>query len=589
MRVLLLHAEDSAVSGPWSRQRWDLIVDLGKSARFSEQRWSAQLGCPVLRADAFGEGVADARRVRELLFTGRGRLLDEEGIDWWELTNLRVAGELLSALILRRVAAEIKAEAELWTTRTSWQATVLGGACNREMRSFGKSGLAAAAEQARHYAAVVRRFPAAQIKQIFLDKYDADYRWRSRFSARPKRSTEPVVLLPSAYENVSRMAAAYARLLPEQRFLMITTRWSAEQFSPTPNVEVRELAAYAGGEYPARENAALQEGWQRLKEDLCGGSEFRMLLAGGILEAFPAWFRDGLCVRNAWREAIEHEPVCGVLCGDDSNMYTRLPVLLAAKRKIATVDFHHGALNGHYLMKDLPSDLYLAKNEMERDYLLRVCGLPEKRVVMGAPASIGAGTRDSAVATPDFDRQEGTSAVLFSEPYEVLGMRAEEVYRELLPPLLGVVRENGRGLVIKLHPFESRAQRIRMVREIVTPEERKLVTVVDGPLTQELLSRAWFGITVESTTVMDCVERGIGCFLCGWLQRSAYEYVQQYARFGVGEELQNAEQIREIPARLAALAGRVAPSWKSITADATKLQGWLGCGAAEGCGARLGR
>jgi hypothetical protein len=581
MRVLLLHPEDSPAQGPWSRERWDLIVDLGRSSQFTERKWSDEQGCPVLRSDGFREGVADARRVRELFSAGGNVLLDEEGIDWWKVMSLRILPEMFTALMLGRLATEIPAGSELWATRVSWQGTVLGGARDLPVRSFGRSGVSRAAAQAMHYARLLRRFPAPQIKQIFLDKYDASYRWRSRFAARPKPLTEPVVLLPSAYENVSRMAAGYARALPEQRFLMITTRWSGRQFSPPANVEIRDLAAY-GSEYPRAEIAAVLERWRSLKTDLCSAPELRMLQQAGILESFPEWFGDGLCARNAWREAIEREPVCGVLCGDDSNMYTRLPVLLAARRKIATIDFHHGAFDGNYLIKDLPCEVYLAKNEIERDYLLRVCGLAGDRVMTGAPCSSARAQSPTLTAR---DRDRGASAVLFSEPYEVAGMRADEVYRELLPPLLEVARKNGRGVIVKLHPFESRAQRTRMVQEILSAEQQKLVTVIDGPLTAELLARTWFGITVESTTVMDCAERGISCFLCGWLAKSPYEYVQQFARFGVGEELQSAEQIEEIPARLAA-EGKSARLWRPATVDAAKLQGWLRCGLAEGCVAR---
>ena len=121
--------------------------------------------------------------------------------------------------------------------------------------------------------------------------------------------------------------------------------------------------------------------------DLRSSTELAVLWQAGVLGRFPGWLRDGLGARNAWREVLEREPVCGVLCGDDSNIYTRLPVLLAARRRIATVDFHHGAFDGRYLLKDLPCDVYLAKNEMERDYLLRVCGLTPDKVVIGSPPS----------------------------------------------------------------------------------------------------------------------------------------------------------------------------------------------------------
>jgi hypothetical protein len=54
-------------------------------------------------------------------------------------------------------------------------------------------------------------------------------------------------------------------------------------------------------------------------------------------------------------------------------------------------------------------------------------------------------------------------------------MRVEEVYLELLPPLCRLARESGHGLIIKLHPFESLSQRRRIIRDILTPEDRKLV------------------------------------------------------------------------------------------------------------------
>ena len=148
---------------------------------------------------------------------------------------------------------------------------------------------------------------------------------------------------------------------------------------------MRDLAGYAKSDSAGEEVRSLTERWRKLRTDLCESPELRVLVQAGLLDSFPAWIRDGLSARDAWREVLEREPVDGVLCGDDSNLYTRLPVLLAARRKIKTVDFHHGALDGRYALKDLPCDLYLAKNEMERDYLLRVCDLPAEKLVLGAP------------------------------------------------------------------------------------------------------------------------------------------------------------------------------------------------------------
>jgi len=580
MRVLLVHPEDSPRSGPWARQSWDLIVDLGRSSRFSAQEWSEQYGCPVLRTDSLRQGIADAKRVRQIFSIGRGRLLDEEGLDWWDLTSLLIVPEALSLLALERVAAEISPSAELWATRPGWPASTLAALAGRTCHSFGQSAWARSAARALHYAAFVKRFSAAQIKEIFLDKYDAGYRWRSYLAAKPKRCSDPVVLLPSAYGNVSRTGSAYARLLPQQSFLMVATRQGAKQFAPPANVQVRDLAAYAQAEPAAREMASLTEHWFELRAELDSTPESRMFSQAGLLEAFPGWIRDGIGARNAWSEVIEREPVCGVLCGDDSNLYTRLPVLLAARRKIPTVDFHHGAFDGRYLLKELACDLYLAKNEMERDYLSRICGLPSARIMIGAPPGVACAAKGPGL-------EEGGSAIFFSEPYESAGMRADEVYREILPALCRVAGEHGRNVILKLHPFENRSQRSRMIRDVLSSADQRLVTVRDGPLTNELLSKAWFGITVESTTVMDCLESGICCFLCGWLTLSLYEYMQQFSRFGVGEVLQSAEQISEAPRRLEEFRNRraTAPSL-SQPVDPAMLQRWLTSGLYEPSGAR---
>ena len=115
-----------------------------------------------------------------------------------------------------------------------------------------------------------------------------------------------------------------------------------------------------------------------------------------------------------------------------------------------------------------------------------------------------------------------------------------------------------------------------MVHDILSPEDRNLMNLVDGPLTSELMARAWCGITVESTTVVDCLRNGVCCFLCGWMSLSPYDYPQQYARFGIGEVLQNAQELLEIPSRLREFQNR--PPMKlnlSVTVDPAMLEQWL--------------
>ena len=574
MRALLIHPDDSPRRGPWTRQRWDLVVDLAQSSPFSAEEWVRQYGCPVLRAEAFQEEVQDFRRVRKLFDIGKNQLLDHEGIDWWDLTSLLLAFEMRSVLGMQRMAPEISPSAELWSTRPGGPARILALLLKRNVHAFRTGRMERATDRISHYAGLAHRFSPAQIKQIFFDKYDPAYQWRSRFARRHPPQSEPVVLLPSAYVNVSRMSVAYARLLPELRFLVVATRESAKQFEAAANIQIRDLAAYVASEPPVAEIASLEQGWRTLRTDLSSVPELRILGELGHLDAIPRWIRDGVIARDAWREVIEREPVCGVLCGDDSNLYTRLPVLLAAKRNIPTVDFHHGAFDGRYLLKDLPSDVYLAKTEAERDYLVRLCGLPEDRIAMGAPSS-------AQVVSAGEHHEEGTSVIFFSEPYEVSGMRGEEVYRELLPPLYRVARENGRELIVKLHPFESASQRGRLIREIMGPVECHHTRVLDGPLTAELLSRAWFGITVESTTVVDCLRHGVPCFLCGWYTVIPCGYLDQYERFGIGERLANVAEVASIPMRLtkarrpdpcAVLAGAVDPA---------KLHIWLTSGVRD--------
>jgi hypothetical protein len=71
--------------------------------------------------------------------------------------------------------------------------------------------------------------------------------------------------------------------------------------------------------------------------------------------------------------------------------------------------------------------------------------------------------------------------------------------------------------------------------------------IVSGPLSAELLESAWFGITVESTTVVDCARHGVPCFLCEWLVSTPFGYVEQYARFGIGRRLLSPGDLEQIP------------------------------------------
>jgi hypothetical protein len=542
LKTLLVHPEDSPCSGPWAGEKWDLIVDLGKSSAFTRAAWQERLNSPILQSDTLRRGTQDFDSIRQLLHAGRKQLLDEIGLDWWELVSVLIYPELQDAVLLRRLAEQLDATAELYVTRLAWPASGIGILLQRPLRTFPDTSHSS---HFRHYSDVLRRLSFDQLAQIFLDKYDVRYRWRSRFAARQRGAPGPFVLLPSAYTNVSRMALAYASMVPEQSFLLVATRRSGTHFDPAPNVTCASLAAYAGGPEPKTEYLGLLGKWRNLQYNLAVLPEIDLLFRAGLLEGFPKHFRDGLAIRNAWRKVLSEERIVAVMCGDDSNIYTRLPVLLARQQGIPTLDFHHGALDGRFLMKEMSSDLYLAKGKMEQDYLLRLCGLPAERVIVAGPPlpqSLPADARE---------KQESSPILFFSEPYEAGGLRTEEIYSELLPPLAKLASEFGRKLVVKLHPFESRAERVALVAKVLPPETAALVNVVDGPFTPELVGRAWFAVTVESTVVIDCSLLEVPCFLCEWLNYSPYGYTRQYARFGVGRILNSPAQLKDVPRMLA--------------------------------------
>ncbi len=555
MKTLLLHPEDSPRRGPWASQKWDRIVDLGKSSVEVSEAWQNLFGCPVLRMQSLRRPIEDPRLAGQILGNGFGQLLDENGLDWWELTSLHIHAEVETAIALRRLVTETDLAGDLYATRPGWPVQGIALLLNREVRSFGSSS---ARPLAGRFTRAFKNLRYAQWAEIFWDKYDPAYEWRSRITRSHSRSDEAVVLLPSAYTNVSRGASEYARLLPERKFLLVATRNSGLQFEPPPNVSVARLASYAGGRKST--TSSLLQQWSRLRPQFAQIPELGLLERAGQLAPFARWLKAAPKVGDAWQAVLEREPVSGVLCGDDTNWYTRLPVILARKKEIPTVDFHHGAFDGRYLLKTLSSDLYLAKNEMERDYLTRICRLPGDRVVIG---------RSSAATSTGkkVDTSHRPNIIFFSEPYESVCGRPEEIYRELLPPLLRLAQDQECSLLLKLHPFESPRQRASLITLALGSKLAQNVTIVAGPLSAGLLDSARFGITVESSTVLDCAQQGIPCFQCEWLVATPFAYVQQFDRFRVGRLLRSPAEIPDIPRMLA--------KWDDRTIAASAAEGPL--------------
>ena len=545
MRTLFLHPEDALREGPWADAHWDQVLDLGWSGRVSYEEASQHYRCVVTPIDALRNGFSEIRWVGDLLGNGLGVLVDRFGLDWWELTAIFVHSQIEKLVLLRKFADTVRSGDEVSVSRPGFYKTALENFLRSTVHTF----INTSERGFGHYLRVSKKLAPHQIVDIFWDKTDPGYQLRGRFASPGRPSESTIVLLPTAYVNVSRTGIAYATTVPDTNFLLVATRQSGWVANPPRNVATAWLRSYASvGERARRaECDELNERWKALRAKLEAHPEFQALGAVGGFDDFPARFARGLQIRDAWRNVLDREPVKAVLCADDSNPYTHIPLLLAKKRGLPTVSCHHGALDGRYMFKRTHADVLLAKGKVEEDYLIRVCGISQQKVEIGAPASTVSVVARTNEAKPFI--------VFFSEACEVGGGgRAKEFYRDVLPPLADLARREGRELIVKLHPAESLAERIKFVREVFGASQQKAVRVIAGPLQDELLGKTWFGVTVLSTVAMECAVRSIPCFLCRWLEFWPYGYIDQYIRFGVGIGLDGPDDLCRIPKLLAEYA-----------------------------------
>lgn len=552
MRALLLHPKDEVQEGPWVDLPWDRIVDLGFAGANSYARWTDQFRCPVTTIlGSLPSGFEDFHHVRKVLGLGCGRLIDECGLDWWEILSILLAEKLEVLILLTCFAKGISKEDEIFVSRPGFHSALLKHLVSARVETF---PLRSDARHAglRHYIRAARRLSASQVADVFWDKYDPGYQFRGHFTRKRQSCERPVVLLPTAYVNVSRTGIAYANTAPEQDFFLVSTRRSGWMSHLPPNVSASWLSSYASLRDRSHEIAEMDGRWQSLLWEFGDIKELRILNSLGSLADFPERLRHGLEVRDAWRNVLDTEPVQAVLCADDSNPYTRIPLLLACERRLPSIACHHGALDGRYLFKRSYGDVILVKGKLEQDYLVRRCEVPADRVEIGAPALPA-----SAKPRHQWSNHSCRSHILFiSEPFEDAGGRGKEFYSEVLPPLADLALTSGRTLVVKLHPMESRVERSATVAKILTPLQKSVTIIVDGPLAEDLLAQTWFGITVLSTVVTECAVRGIPCFLCRWLEYFPYGYVDQFIRFGAGIALRGPREIETIPKILAQYSSR---------------------------------
>ena len=540
MRILLLHAEDSALTGPWAGQKWDAVIDLARAGWAAYERWSRALGCSVRPLDAVRDGIAEIERVRALLQCGLGRLTDRDGLDWWELAAIMVHHRLEDLVLLRKLARSLPDDAEVWVTRAGFEAEVLRDVLGARLHVSAPS--APRPGGLGHYVNRLRQLPSAQVIQILGDKFDPGYRVRRRWHKRSQGGHNRVVLAPTSYVNMSRTVAGFATVLPSREFLLVATRSSGRLQTAPGNLRQEWLASYAGGD-GREELPRILERWEILKKDLREVPEWSAMERFGLMDDFPRRFAEGLAIRDAWLRVFDRERVAAVLCCDDSNPHTHIPLLLAARRELPTVACHHGALDGRYLIKSRHADVVLAKGRMEQDYLVNFCGLAASNVQIGAPAGH---TSPEGARGP-----EGDCIVFFSEPYEMSAGRTVEFYRDALPRLADLAARTGKKMAMKLHPSENLRDRQALVARLLDDRQRAAVQWLSGPLDQALLKRVWFGVTVQSSVAVECAVHGVPCFLCEWLDLWPYGYVTQFRKFGVGIGLRAPEEITSIPETLA--------------------------------------
>lgn len=525
-------------------QRWDTVLDLGLAGAESYRRWSDSLRCPVQPAAKLARAEFD--QIRTFLASGLGCLLDRYGLDWWELISLEFHARIEQWLRFRKLAEEISSCDEACISRGGSERSAIAALLGRSVASF--SPAVTPVRRLQHYARLLSTFSGSQLLQILGDKYDSGYKLRRLFTARGKPGIDPVVLLPSSYVNASRTALQYAQMLPQSKFLLVATRRNGQIADLPRNAKAARLASYAPGEFDLNEFRSLLEQWHQLKQELQRSEPLGRMLGAGVFEALEATLRQGLMIRDAWLQVFNRESVRAVLCADDVNLPTRVPLKIASARGLPAISCHHGALDGRYHMRAHPDGLFLAKGRMEQNYLVSVCRTDPAAIELGAPGGIP--------SRPD--ASTGNKIVFFSEPYESVGGRALEFYRDVLPPLAQIAANHGREFVIKLHPAERERERHVFARAALSRQQPSHPPrFLTGPLTEELLRNTWFAVSVLSTSAMECTLSGIPAFLCGWLDYSSYGYLAQMTKFGAAMRLDSPHDLLQIPNWLERAPGTV--------------------------------
>src|SRR5260370_28631941 len=320
MNVLLIDPLDTADSGPLAGQRWDRIVGFGMGGVNSYERWTRQMHCPITTLDSFRDGFDTLLRVRDLLGLGSKPLVDEYGLEWWEIMSLLLHGELEALILLQRFVQTLASDDELYVSRPGLHASLLQCLLPARVRVF-PLRRGARKESMAHYLRVYKRLSVQQMIDVFWDKYDSGYQFRGRLVQKRSPSRRPVVLLPTAYINVSRTGMAYANTFPDENFLLVTTRRSGWVEDPPRNVASAWLSSYAAVQDRSKQSEEIESRWLLMLKELRDVAEFANLNRLGYLYGFPQRRQHGLEVRDPRRNVLDTPPVHAVPCAHATTPY----------------------------------------------------------------------------------------------------------------------------------------------------------------------------------------------------------------------------------------------------------------------------
>jgi len=536
--VLLLHPDDDPSSFP--QLKWSHVVDLGRAPEATYQTWSNNVACPVMSLFDLNAGTEDLHLTRELLEFGMGEVVDQFGIDWWDVLVQSIVPQIQQLTLLRRLAVMVSPGTDVYCTRPHFLASGLQSLTAGKLVIL-QTGKGRLVSRARRYMSAIQQLDFAQFTQVLQDKFDPEHAMRKHFARRPGIGSPPVVLLPSAYINVSRTAAEYAAMLPGVAFLLVHARNSGRLDRLPNNVKAASLDGYFSNA-DGRELKSLRHACRRLCLTLKDSApEFEVAETSGLLASIEHRLGWGLAVRDAWLAIFNSQDITACLCADDSNPYSRLPLMIARSRGIPALACHHGALDSRMAIKKQHADFYLVKSEMERDYLTRVCRMIPDRVVGAEPE------RSKAPAPQSNTAASPRSLVFFTEPCHASGWRTGEVYRDLLPRLVALARKCGLELVFKLHPFESVKGHRRLLRRYLEPKVANEIRIIAGQAPPDMWQHANCALMVQSSVALECSKHGIPLFLCGWLADPCAGYVQQFERFGFGVVLRTPDELNGVP------------------------------------------